>query len=112
MTRQGSRHAGLGWWMCCALLWMAVSAAAAPPEVMPVPDADFLEFLGNWHTGDGRWVDPFHAADLSSAEAVTSPKGQRPGPTQDMPRTNRRETREGADQHNARPIDAMQEMKR
>lgn len=62
--------------------------------------------------GDGRWIDPFHAAELSGAETTAPRKDQRSGPTQEMPRTNRRETREGPDQQNARPIDSMREMKR
>ena len=98
--------------MCCALLWTAVSAEAASPEVTQVPDADFLEFLGNWHTADGRWVDPFHAAELSGAETVIPPqKDRRSGPTQEPPRTNRRESREGSDQQGTPPIDPMREMK-
>ncbi|MBX9660706.1 MAG: hypothetical protein K2X00_19295 [Nitrospiraceae bacterium] len=111
MTRQGSGQTCLGW-MCCALLWTAGSSAAAPPEAAQAPDAEFLEFLGNWHMGDGRWVDPFHAVELSGAEAVTPPKDQRSGSPQEAPRTNRRENREGADQQGGRPIDPMREMKR
>ncbi len=111
MTRQGERHTSLGW-TCCALLWTAVSAAAAPPEAMQAPDADFLEFLGSWHTGDGRWVDPFHAVELSGAETVTPQKDQRSGPTQETPRANRRESREESDRQGAHPIDPMREMKR
>ena len=112
MTRQGSRHTCLAW-MCCALLGTVVSAAAAAsPEATQDPDADFLEFLGNWHTGDGRWVDPFHAAELSGTETVTPQKDQPSGPTQETPRTNRWENREGPDQQNARPMDPMREMKR
>lgn len=111
MTRPGSGYTCLGW-MCCALLGTAVSAAAASPEATQAPDADFLEFLGNWPTGDGRWVDPFQAAELSGAETVTPQKDQRSGPMQEMPRTNRRETREGPHQPNARPIDPIREMKR
>ena len=86
--------------------------AASPPEATQAPDANFLEFLGNWHTGDGRWVDPFQATELSDAETVTPQKDQRSGPTLETPRTNRRETREGPDQQKARPIDPMREMKR
>ncbi|MEQ1654840.1 MAG: hypothetical protein ABL960_04000 [Nitrospira sp.] len=111
MTRQGSGQTCLGW-MCCALLWTAGSSAAAPPEAAQAPDAEFLEFLGNWHTGDGRWVDPFHAAELSGVEAVAPQKDQRSGPTQEAPRTNRRESREGSEQQGTRPIDPMREMKR
>lgn len=111
MIRQGSRSvcAGLAGG---ALLWMAVSAAAAPPEATPIPDADFLEFLGSWHTGDGRWVDPFHAAELSGAETGAPQKRQRTEPAQEPPRTNRRETREGSDQQSVWPIDPTREMTR
>lgn len=111
MTRLGSGYTCLGL-VSCALLWTAVSAVAAPPEATQDPDADFLEFLGNWHTADGRWVDPFHAVELSGAETVAPQKDRRSGPTQEPPRTNRRENREGADPQNARPIDPMREMKR
>lgn len=86
--------------------------AAAPPEATQAPDADFLEFVGHWHTGDGQWVDPFHAVELSGAETVTPQKSQRTGPTPETPRTNRRENREEPDQQGVRPIDPMREMKR
>ena len=95
------------------MLWLsAAMVSAASPEATQAPDADFLEFLGNWHMGDGRWVDPFHAVELSGAEAATPPKDQRSGPPQETPITNRRENREGADQQGGRPIDPMREMKR
>ncbi|ALA60938.1 hypothetical protein [Nitrospira moscoviensis] len=46
------------------LLAAAVSLAeAAPRDAMPAPDADFLEFLGSWHVGDERWIDPFQLDD-------------------------------------------------
>ncbi len=111
MTRPGSRYAYAGL-AGGALLWMAVSAAAAPPEATLVPNADFLEFLGSWHMGDGQWVDPFHAAELSGAETRAPQKRQRTEPAQEPPRTNRRETREGPDQQGARPIEPMREMTR
>lgn len=43
--------------MVVAML-MVQDAAAAPREAPPA-DADFLEFLGSWSTGDEKWVDPF-----------------------------------------------------
>jgi len=98
--------------MGCALLGTGVLAAAAPPEATQAPDADFLEFLGSWHTGDSRWVDPFQAVELSGTETVMPQKDQRSGPTQEAPRTNRRENREGTDQQGASPIDPMRELKR
>ncbi|MCC6139935.1 MAG: hypothetical protein IT389_04880 [Nitrospira sp.] len=111
MTRQGSSYAWTGL-VGAALLWAAVSTAAAPPESTETPDADFLEFLGNWHMGDGRWVDPFHAVELSSAETVAPQKRQQAGPAQEPPRTNRPENRDGPDRQSVRPIDPTREMKR
>jgi hypothetical protein len=34
------------------------------------PDADFLEFLGSWNAGDGRWTDPFQVDDPSNLEGA------------------------------------------
>ncbi len=62
--------------------------------------------------GGGRWVDPFHAAEWSSAEAVTPQKDQRSGPPPETPRTKRGENREEPDQPVGRPIDPMREMRR
>jgi hypothetical protein len=53
-------------------------AEASPRDDSPPPDADFLEFLGSWHTGDGKWIDPFQEDDPPVLEtnepASTSPR--------------------------------------
>ena len=28
----------------------------------------FLEFLGSWHTGNDRWVDPFYVGEVPALE--------------------------------------------
>jgi hypothetical protein len=98
-------------WTLWALLWMAVGAHAAPQEVVPVPDADFLEFLGSWQTGDDRWVDPFRAADLSGAETGNPQKNGRSSEGQVPPRVRQRESREEPDRKESRPVDSLRDMK-
>lgn len=55
-------------WMVLAVVGAVTMVDAAPRDPVPPPDADFLEFLGSWHTGDDRWVDPFQVDDASGAE--------------------------------------------
>lgn len=31
---------------------------AMPPEEAERPSLEFLEFLGDWETDDGEWIDP------------------------------------------------------
>jgi len=31
---------------------------AVPPEEAERPTLEFLEFLGDWETDDGEWIDP------------------------------------------------------
>lgn len=97
-------------WALSVLLWGAATAYAAPRDAAPVPDADFLEFLGSWQTGDDRWVDPFHAADLSGKEAVDPQRDIRPSESQARPQTKRRESREEPDRKGSRPVDPQREM--
>lgn len=87
-----------------------MAASAATPEASQAPDADLLEFLGTWNTGDGRWVDPFHTAEWPGTEAAAPQKDQRAGPSQARPQTNQRENRNGPDHPESRPIDPMREM--
>lgn len=98
-------------WTLGALLWTAAVVQAAPQEITPVPDADFLEFLGSWHTGENRWVDPFRAADLSGAEAGNVHKNGRSSEGPVTPRVRQRETREEPDRTETRPIDPLRDMK-
>lgn len=98
-------------WTLWVLFWMVAGAQAAPREAAPVPDADFLEFLGSWHTGDDRWVDPFHAAELLGTEAGDSQKDSRPTGVQEPPRMKQRENREEPDRKGSRSVDPLRDMK-
>lgn len=68
---------------------MAQTAAAAPRDPEPSPDADLLEFLGSWQTGDDRWVDPFHVGEVSAletgAQESVSRRSEAGGQTQQQP---------------------------
>lgn len=61
MTPRGS-------WLMVTVILVAQMAEAAPRDSGPPPDADFLEFLGSWQTGDGRWVDPFYIDEVPTPE--------------------------------------------
>lgn len=54
--------------MVLAVVGAAALTNAGPREPAPTPDADFLEFLGSWHTGDDRWIDPFQVDEAPSAK--------------------------------------------
>lgn len=51
-------------WSAAVVLWVVVGEAA-PPTAADPPDAEFLEFLGLWSSGDDqpKWVDPFQLGD-------------------------------------------------
>lgn len=93
-----------------ALLWMAAGSHAASEEVAPVPEADFLEFLGSWQTGDNRWIDPFRAADLSGSQAGLPQKLGRSTEGKGLPRIKPRENRQEQDQKGSRTSDSVNEM--
>lgn len=97
--------------MLWALLWMGAGAYAASGEVAPAPEADFLEFLGSWHTGDDRWIDPFRAADLSGAETGKPQKNIRSTEDKGPPRIRLRENHQEPDQKGSRTSDPLNEMK-
>lgn len=40
------------------VLLMSVHAASAIAEVDQFPDMELLEFLIEWETADGQWIDP------------------------------------------------------
>jgi hypothetical protein len=74
-------------------------AEAATHDAARPPDADFLEFLGSWQTGDDRWVDPFQPDDesgVADGRKTDSTEGER-GPTNHPParRGDTRPRREG-----------------
>lgn len=51
-----------------AVLLCYALAEAAPPGGGPAPDLEFLEFLGGWHTEDGKTVDPFALDEMPMAD--------------------------------------------
>lgn len=56
--------------MMVAVMLVAQVVEAAPRDSGPPPEADFLEFLGSWHTEDDRWVDPFYVGEVPALETV------------------------------------------
>ncbi|MFO0707128.1 MAG: hypothetical protein U0412_09765 [Nitrospira sp.] len=107
-TKQGSYPAR---WTLWVLLWAAPAAAAAVPEATQVPDTDFLEFLGSWHTGEDRWVDPFRAADVAGRAGRDTQAERQRGQVQEMPQGRRRDVRDESDRRNSRPVDPGQDVK-
>lgn len=97
-------------WSLCVLFWLVAEVYAAPRDAAPVPDAEFLEFLGSWHTGDDRWIDPFHAADSSGKESSDPQKDIRPPESQARPQTKRRESRGEPDSKSSRTVDSQREV--
>lgn len=55
-------------WMVLAMAGTVAIANAGPQEPVAKPDADFLEFIGSWHTGENRWTDPFQVEAPASKE--------------------------------------------
>ena len=56
------------WVSAGVALWLAAADAAQQGSVDP-PEADFLEFLGSWNSGDKhpKWIDPFQLDDPALA---------------------------------------------
>ena len=53
----------------CMALLMSMLAAQALADADSLPDMELLEFLVEWETSDGHWIDP---VDLQEAEAQTA----------------------------------------
>ncbi|MEO5954932.1 MAG: hypothetical protein ABIR36_04470 [Nitrospiraceae bacterium] len=89
-------------WLLILVVLVAFRAEAAPQDSGPPPDADFLEFIGSWHTGDDRWVDPFRIGggpDLApGAKESASRRPKAGGQTNKPPEeTNQESNRKGID---------------
>ena len=60
-------------WSTVLLLGLLSSPALAqapgqvgtPQENMETPSLEFLEFLGDWETDDGEWIDPEELEQIS-----------------------------------------------
>ncbi len=42
---------------------LSVHTASGQTESAAPPDAEFLEFLGEWQTDEGEWIDPEEMED-------------------------------------------------
>ena len=62
-----------GSWLVFGGLLIAQVVTASPRDAEPSPDMEFLEFLGNWQTHDGKWIDPLHVEDIPPAELDSQP---------------------------------------
>ncbi len=89
-------------WSLILVVLVAFRAEAAPQDSGPPPDADFLEFIGSWHTGDDRWVDPFRVGggpDLETGAKESAPRRPKAGGQTSRPpvETNQESSRKGED---------------
>ena len=89
-------------WLLILVVLVAFRAEAAPQDSGPPPDADFLEFIGSWHTGDDRWVDPFRIGggpDLAPGAKESASRRPKAGGQTDKPleETNQESNRKGTD---------------
>ena len=89
-------------WVLILVVLVALRAEAAPQDSGPSPDADFLEFIGSWHTGEDRWIDPFRVGSGSDLETgAKESASRRPktgGQKNKLPEeTNQESNRKGTD---------------
>ena len=52
------------------MLCLNTSLLAEEQTTQELPSADFLEFLGQWETEDGEWVDPVALEDDEVGELI------------------------------------------
>ncbi len=75
-----------------AVLLAAASASTAAQREADQPDADFLEFLGSWQTGERqpRWIDPFEIQESPFLQGKEpdrrDSRGRRPDDSDRKPR--------------------------
>ncbi len=55
-----------GWVVAGCLLAAPAHAAETAETPEPLPEDEFLEFLGDWEAVDGEWIDPVALAELES----------------------------------------------
>ncbi len=47
---------------------------AEEQEIEQAPSAEFLEFLGEWETDEGEWIDPVEMEDEYLAQQLAEPE--------------------------------------
>lgn len=57
--------------ICIILLGIAIEANAATDDNKP--SMELLEFLGEWQTKDGEWVDPMRFLNVSEEDLEKDP---------------------------------------
>jgi len=57
---------------CCLLLFCSMSSLFAEEQTNneAKPSMDFLEFLGEWETEKGDWIDPFALEDEETGKLI------------------------------------------
>ena len=66
--------------MVILMAQVATPVYAVDESVATEPGADFIEFLGEWESTDGEWIDPNELAPEAAAPADT---GQEPAPVEE-----------------------------
>ena len=53
-----------------AMLTLAMLLVVSPARSEEIPDIEMLEYLGNWETANGRFIDPLEldAEDVAEVE--------------------------------------------
>ncbi len=77
---------------------LAAEPAKAPPVEVPSPE--MLEFLGNWMTDDGEWVDPLAMEELE-IEGADITDGE-PSPRKTSRSTGQKMDEDDEDRHEVR----------
>ena len=50
------------------MFMLNTSAIASEPTARELPSIELLEFLGDWETADGEWIDPAELEQMSLPE--------------------------------------------
>jgi hypothetical protein len=58
-----------------AILWFNVVVAAFA-DSEETPSMEFLEFLGEFQTEDGEWIDPLNLVDMQNSESTPNDEDQ------------------------------------
>lgn len=55
-----------GWLGLCMLGWPGAAAGASTSD--EAPDVELLEFLSEWQSDEGAWIDPFEVESMSAEQ--------------------------------------------
>ncbi len=57
----------LGWLGLCMLGWPGAATGAGTSD--EAPEVELLEFLGEWQSEEGAWIDPFEVENMSAEQS-------------------------------------------